>query len=135
MAVFILAVARILDLAITVYIYVVIARALISWVNPDPYNPIVRFLHSVTDPVLYRLRRMLPFLQAEMASMPIKSISIVFEIMSLMNLSSDISLERERKLIIFLVDMIFLFYQLPFIRLYVRKKGVCFITSAYFRQV
>jgi YggT family protein len=64
MAVFILAVARILDLAITVYIYVVIARALISWVNPDPYNPIVRFLHSVTDPVLYRLRRMLPFLQA-----------------------------------------------------------------------
>ena len=64
MSVFILAVARILDLAITIYIYVVIARALISWVNPDPYNPIVRFLHNVTDPALYRLRRMLPFLQA-----------------------------------------------------------------------
>lgn len=64
MSVMILAVARILDLAINVYIFIVIARALISWVSPDPYNPIVRFLHNATDPVLYRLRRMLPFLQA-----------------------------------------------------------------------
>jgi YggT family protein len=64
MGVIILAVARILDLAITVYIFIVIARALISWVSPDPYNPIVRFLHNATDPVLYRLRRLLPFLQA-----------------------------------------------------------------------
>ena len=63
MSVIILSVARILDLAINVYIIVVIARALISWVNPDPYNPIVRFLHNATDPVLYRLRRLLPFLQ------------------------------------------------------------------------
>lgn len=64
MSVMILAVARILDLAINVYIFIVIARALISWVSPDPYNPIVRFLHNATDPVLFRLRRMLPFLQA-----------------------------------------------------------------------
>ncbi len=63
MSVIILSVARILDLAINVYIFIVIARALISWVNPDPYNPIVRFLHNATDPVLYRLRRLLPFLQ------------------------------------------------------------------------
>lgn len=64
MGVFLLAVARILDLAFNIYIFIVIARALISWVSPDPYNPIVRFLHNATDPVLYRLRRMLPFLQA-----------------------------------------------------------------------
>ncbi len=64
MSVLLIAIARILDLAFTVYIFVVIARALVSWVNPDPYNPIVRFLHNATDPVLYRLRRMLPFLQA-----------------------------------------------------------------------
>ena len=64
MNVIIVAIARILDLAINIYIFMVIARALISWVSPDPYNPIVRFLHNVTDPVLYRLRRMLPFLQA-----------------------------------------------------------------------
>jgi YggT family protein len=40
---------------------VVIARALVSWVNPDPYNPIVRFLHNATDPLLYRIRRLIPF--------------------------------------------------------------------------
>ncbi len=64
MNVLIVAVARILDLAFNIYIFIVIARALISWVNPDPYNPVVRFLHSATDPLLYRLRRVLPFLQA-----------------------------------------------------------------------
>lgn len=47
-------------LLIQLYIFVVIARALISWVNPDPYNPIVRFLHNATDPVFYRIRRILP---------------------------------------------------------------------------
>ena len=64
MDVLLAAVIRILDLAFNIYIFIVVARALISWVNPDPYNPIVRFLHSATDPVLYRLRRLLPFLQA-----------------------------------------------------------------------
>ncbi|PLX89237.1 MAG: YggT family protein [Desulfuromonas sp.] len=56
-----LALARILDLVFNLYIFIVIARALVSWVNPDPYNPIVRFLHNATDPVLYRIRRLLPF--------------------------------------------------------------------------
>jgi YggT family protein len=64
MDVLLAAIIRILDLAFNIYIFIVVARALISWVNPDPYNPIVRFLHSATDPVLYRLRRLLPFLQA-----------------------------------------------------------------------
>lgn len=63
MSVLIIAIARILDLAFNIYTFIVIARALVSWVNPDPYNPIVRFLHSATDPALYRLRRLLPFLQ------------------------------------------------------------------------
>ncbi len=64
MNVLLVSVARIIDLAFNIYIFIIIARALISWVNPDPYNSIVRFLHSATDPVLYRLRRLLPFLQA-----------------------------------------------------------------------
>ena len=64
MDVLLAAVIRILDLAFNIYIFIVVARALVSSVNPDPYNPIVRFLHSATDPVLYRLRRLLPFLQA-----------------------------------------------------------------------
>ncbi|MCW8858508.1 MAG: YggT family protein [Deltaproteobacteria bacterium] len=63
MNVMFVAIARILDLAFNIYIFIVIARALVSWVNPDPYNQIVRFLHSATDPALYRLRRLLPFLQ------------------------------------------------------------------------
>jgi YggT family protein len=44
--------------SLEVYIYIIVARALISWVNPDPYNPIVRFLYNVTEPVLSRLRRL-----------------------------------------------------------------------------
>ena len=59
---FIVALARLIDLVLVAYMWLIIARALISWVNPDPYNPIVRFLYTVTDPVLYRLRRALPFL-------------------------------------------------------------------------
>ncbi|OQX12194.1 MAG: hypothetical protein BWK76_18015 [Desulfobulbaceae bacterium A2] len=57
---FILALARIIDFALGAYVWVVIARAVISWVNPDPYNPIVRFLRQVTDPLLDRIRRYLP---------------------------------------------------------------------------
>jgi YggT family protein len=57
---FLLAVARILDIGLTLYMWIVIARAVISWVNPDPYNPVVRFLHSVTEPVMYNIRRWIP---------------------------------------------------------------------------
>ena len=52
--------ASILNIALTIYTYIIIARAVISWVNPDPYNPIVRFLHRVTDPLLDRIRRVMP---------------------------------------------------------------------------
>jgi len=41
--------------------WVVIISALISWVNPDPYNPIVRFLRNATEPLFYRIRRWMPF--------------------------------------------------------------------------
>jgi YggT family protein len=54
------AVAYLLDILLTIYMYVIIARAIISWVNPDPYNPIVKFLYRATEPVLYRVRRALP---------------------------------------------------------------------------
>lgn len=54
------AVAYVIDIALTIYMYVIIARAIISWVNPDPYNPLVRFLIRATEPVLYRVRRVLP---------------------------------------------------------------------------
>ncbi len=55
------AVAAVLDIILTVYMWVIIIRALISWVNPDPYNPIVRALYAVTEPVLAPIRRRLGF--------------------------------------------------------------------------
>lgn len=57
---FIVALASILNMILTIYMWVVIARAVLSWVNPDPYNPIVRFIHNVTEPVLYQVRRRVP---------------------------------------------------------------------------
>jgi YggT family protein len=55
------AVAVILDYVLWLYMWVIIARALISWVNPDPWNPIVQFLQRVTEPVLYPIRRRVGF--------------------------------------------------------------------------
>ena len=58
---FLIAVARVLEMALNIYWWIIIARAVLSWVNPDPYNPIVRFIYNATEPVLYRVRRTLPF--------------------------------------------------------------------------
>ncbi|HZS34250.1 MAG TPA: YggT family protein [Methylomirabilota bacterium] len=58
---FLLAVARLIDYLLWAYMWIIIIRALISWVNPDPWNPIVRFLYQVTEPVLRPIRRRLPF--------------------------------------------------------------------------
>ena len=57
---FLVAVAKILDIGLSLYMWIIIGRAVISWVNPDPYNPIVKFLNAVTEPVLYPIRRRLP---------------------------------------------------------------------------
>ena len=54
------AVAAVLGMLLTFYMWIVIARAVVSWVNPDPYNFIVRFLTMATDPLLYQVRRRLP---------------------------------------------------------------------------
>jgi YggT family protein len=57
---FINAVAYVLDFLLTIYMYVLIARAILSWVNPDPYNPIVSFLYRATEPLLQRVRKIVP---------------------------------------------------------------------------
>ncbi len=57
---FLAATADVLSIVLTLYMWVIIARAVISWVNADPYNPIVRFLYSATEPLLYRVRRSVP---------------------------------------------------------------------------
>lgn len=57
---FIVALAKIIDLVLSIYLWIIIIQALLSWVNPDPYNPIVRFLYRVTEPVLAPIRRLMP---------------------------------------------------------------------------
>lgn len=54
------AIAKILDVVLSIFMWIVIARAILSWVNPDPYNPIVRFIHNITEPVLHQIRKRLP---------------------------------------------------------------------------
>jgi YggT family protein len=55
------AVAEILDILLNLYFWIVIISALLSWVRPDPYNPVVRTLTALTEPVYYRIRKLLPF--------------------------------------------------------------------------
>lgn len=58
-----LALAKIVELAsglLTIYKYILLASVIISWVNADPYNPIVNFIYRVTEPPLRRIRRYMP---------------------------------------------------------------------------
>ena len=57
---FITAVAYILDVLLNIIYWLVLIRALISWVNPDPLNPIVQFLNKTTEPILEPIRKRLP---------------------------------------------------------------------------
>ncbi len=57
---FVMAIAQLIDFLLMAYMWVIIGRAVISWVNADPYNPIVRFLYDVTEPLLSRIRRFIP---------------------------------------------------------------------------
>jgi len=57
---FLVAIAHVLDAVLFIIYWLIIIRALVSWVNPDPYNPIVQFLYKTTEPILYPFRRLLP---------------------------------------------------------------------------
>ncbi|HKZ47085.1 MAG TPA: YggT family protein [Thermodesulfobacteriota bacterium] len=54
--------ATVVSYLLTLYMWIIIIRALISLVRPDPYSPIVRFLYQATEPILYPIRRRLPFM-------------------------------------------------------------------------
>lgn len=56
----IIVLANFLDIFFTVYSFVIIVSAVLSWVNPDPYNPIVRFIYRITEPFLHPIRKMIP---------------------------------------------------------------------------
>jgi len=57
-------VADALNMLLNLYFWIIVIAAVLSWVSPDPRNPIVRFLYAVTEPVLYQIRRRLPFVYA-----------------------------------------------------------------------
>ena len=77
---FIHALADVVGILLTILYWLILFRALISWVSPDPFNPIVQFLHRVTEPVLEPLRRLLP-------SMPL-DISPILAFLAIMFLRS-----------------------------------------------
>ncbi|MBU0758800.1 MAG: YggT family protein [Candidatus Omnitrophica bacterium] len=54
------AIASLLSMIFTVMYWLILIRALLSWVNPDPHNPIVQFLYKATEPILYTIRKILP---------------------------------------------------------------------------
>ncbi|MCK4837613.1 MAG: YggT family protein [Desulfobulbaceae bacterium] len=59
---FISAMATLIDLILGAYIWIIIGRAIVSWVSADPYNPIVRFVYEATEPLLARIRKVVPTL-------------------------------------------------------------------------
>jgi len=74
--------ARILDIGLTLYMWIVIIRALISWVSPDPYNPIVRFLYRATEPVLRPVRRLIPLGNIGIDISPVIIIVVIYLLQS-----------------------------------------------------
>jgi YggT family protein len=54
------AVAKIIDFTVTLYIFAVIARVILSWMQYDPYSQIIRFIYNITEPVLIRIRQVIP---------------------------------------------------------------------------
>ena len=71
------AIAELLNLAVTFYMWVVIISAVLSWVSPDPHNPIVRFIRALTEPVLSWLRRRLPLIHGGVDLSPLVVIAVI----------------------------------------------------------
>lgn len=75
---FIVALANLVNLVLMAYMWIIIARAILSWVNPDPFNPIVRFLHRVTEPVLRPIRYRLPTTQMGLDLSPMVVLLVLY---------------------------------------------------------
>jgi YggT family protein len=75
---FLIAIAKVIDIGLSLYMWLIIIRAIISWVNPDPYNTLVRFLHSATEPILYPIRKRLPLFFGGFDFSPVLVIMAIF---------------------------------------------------------
>jgi len=89
------AAAVVVDWALTLYMYVIIARALISWVNPDPWNPIVQFLDRATEPVLSPIRKRLGWRMGIDISPIIAILIIIFLQLAVVQSLKDIALRMQ----------------------------------------
>jgi YggT family protein len=78
----VLALANLVNIVLQAYFWIIIARAVLSWVNPDPFNPIVRFLYRVTEPVLRPIRRRLPTMQMGLDLSPMLVILAIYFLQS-----------------------------------------------------
>ena len=74
---FLLALATVIDWGLLIFMWIIIARAILSWVSPDPYNPIVRFIYNATEPVLIRIRSIVPTIFGGLDLAPIYIIAAV----------------------------------------------------------
>ena len=79
---FLMAVAQLIDFILTIYMWIIIGRAVVSWVNADPYNPIVRFLYEATEPLLGRIRRYIPIHMGGLDFSPLILIMIIMFLQS-----------------------------------------------------
>jgi len=79
---FIKALYKVVDLFLSIYVWIIIARAIISWVSPYPYHPVVRFLYRVTEPVLAPVRRIIP----PIAGIDISPVIVIFLIYFIQNI-------------------------------------------------
>src|SRR3989338_4446989 len=90
------AAATILDWCLSILNWLIIIRALLSWVNPDPYNPIVQFLYKTTEPILEPFRRVMPAYNIGLDISPIFALLLIwflklFLVRSLFGLASKLS--------------------------------------------
>jgi YggT family protein len=76
------ALANLVNIVLQAYFWIIIARAVLSWVNPDPFNPIVRFLYRVTEPVLRPIRRRLPTMMMGLDLSPMLVILAIYFLQS-----------------------------------------------------
>lgn len=79
---FVNAAAGLIDFVLTIYMWIIIARAVISWVDADPYNPIVRFIYDVTEPPMRKIRQLIPL---NMGGIDLTPMALILVIMFLQN--------------------------------------------------
>jgi YggT family protein len=92
LGIFLIPLIHVIQVALNIYMWIVIISALISWVNPDPYNPVVRFLRSVTEPVYSAIRRRLPF---PMTTIDFTPMIVILAIIFLQEVLGQIALRVE----------------------------------------